>query len=134
LANYVPFARSNYFAVKDRPAFEQFCQKFGLELIESDEEDQKGLVGFLCYEESGIPNVYYDEQGESFDVDFDAELATHLQDGHVAVCVEIGYEKMRYLVGYAFAVNAKGETVSVNLDEIYERAKTLGEKVTVAAY
>jgi transcriptional antiterminator Rof (Rho-off) len=50
------------------------------------------------------------------------ELATHLTDDSVAVLEAVGSEKFRYLNGYAMAINSKGETVSLNLDKIYELA------------
>lgn len=61
-------------------------------------------------------------------------VARHLIDGDVAVFQEVGSEKMRYVGGVSVAVNSKGETVRVDLDDIYEKAKALGENVTVAAY
>ena len=43
----------------------------------------------------------------------------------MTVLMEIGNEKLRYLVGYTVAVNNKGETVSIDLNAIYELAKPL---------
>lgn len=133
MANYVPFARSNYFKVKDPAAFEAFCTKWGVELIRGGEGDE--LFGFFGHDDMGIPQGYFDPQQDDYvDGDFMADLATHLAEGWVAIVREIGYEKMRYLVGYTVAVNSKGERREIGLDGIYELAKDLGEHVTVCEY
>jgi len=137
--NYIGSTRSNYFAVKDPEAFKAFLQQFGdLELIEG-EADKKGLFGFLVGGDSGClpsskraPGAEGDV--EDVDVDFIAELAPHLADGHVGVVIEIGYEGMRFLGGYASAFNNQGETKQISLDDIYETAKQLGPNVTKAEY
>jgi hypothetical protein len=48
--------------------------------------------------------------------------------------MESGAEKLRYIAGYAVAYNSKGETVSLNLDDIYDKAKSLGTNITTATY
>lgn len=62
------------------------------------------------------------------------EIAGHLAHGSVAIVREIGYEKMRHLVGYTVAINSRGETIEVSLDQIYEDAKRLGEHITACEY
>jgi transcriptional antiterminator Rof (Rho-off) len=66
--------------------------------------------------------------------DFALLLAAHLADGEVAVAMEAGAEKLRYVNGFAFAVNAAGDVRSVSLDDIYALAEDLGPNVTVAQY
>lgn len=134
MADYIGRYRSNYFAVKDRKAFEQFCKRFNLERITDDKD--KSLVGFLDSGFNGsIPvSIYNEEQDDNEDIDFLAELSTHLAPGHVAIVKEVGYEKMRYLVGLAFAVNSAGEQVKIDLYDIYEKAKPLGKHITACEY
>lgn len=133
MANYVPFVRSNYFKVKNPVAFEAFCDKWGVEMIRRGDRDE--LVGFMGGDEVGIPLCYYDaERGEHVEGEFMKDLAAHLEDGWVAVVREIGYEKMRYLVGYTVAVNSRGESIEVSLDQIYDEAKRLGEHITPCEY
>jgi hypothetical protein len=136
MANYEPYARSNYFAVKDRAAFAAFCDRWNLHLVEkSTQEDPASvMVGFLCDDEQGFPNELQDDTGIAHDVDFMSELAEYLTDDAVAIVMEIGHEKLRYLVGYAVAVNAQGHTVSINLDEIYDRAAVIGGPITPCEY
>ncbi len=121
MANYYEKARTNYFKVKDIAAFNDWANKFtGLDVVV---QEQEGTVSILFDEESGVPSFYYDENDQEIEVDFMEELAKHLADDSVAVLEAVGSEKCRYLNGYAVAVNNKGESVSINLDMIYELAK-----------
>jgi len=52
----------------------------------------------------------------------------------VAIMMEAGAEKCRYINAYALAVNSKGETKEISLDQIYELAQPLGEHITRAEY
>lgn len=135
MANYTAFFRSNYFAVKDVAQFQRFCQEFQMEMI-SDTEQDETLYGFLGPEhESGIPVTRYNETTDEWEeADWLAILATHLADDYVAIVMEVGYEKLRYLIGVAHAVNAAGEMVDVDLDEIYSRAASLGQHRTSCTY
>lgn len=151
--------RSNYFAVKDVPSFRRFCRRWGLELI----NDNENLYGFLCndseyfqsHEERGEyvlgwKNAGEDEEesGEDEDDDEDDEgpiephpkasfgeqLAALLASDNVAVVIEVDYDHMRYLVGRAWAVNSKHEKKELSLDDIYGLADDLGQNVTRAEY
>ena len=139
MANYTAACRSNYFRVKDADAFttamdnipdimveEQKHGKYaGYFIITGDNADGGGWPG-CCYD---------DETGEEFEVDLAQEVAPHLIDDEVAVFLESGSEKLRYLTGVAFAVNNKGKEVVININEIYEKAKKkLGANVTAAEY
>jgi len=134
MANYESAVRSNYFKVRNVEAFKDFCSRCGMEFIESsktqgDTHDDRlknnpeDLVGFICGE-NGIPNEILNQDYDEYEeFDFYTTLAEHLEKGQVAVVQEIGCEKMRYLVGYAVAVNWEGKSVSVGLDDIYRLAE-----------
>lgn len=133
MANYYPWVRSNYFQVKDPAVFESFCKKWDVELIRGGKDDS--LFGFLGNGEMGLPFCYYDaEKNDTVEGTFMDDLAGHLVDGWVAIVREIGYEKMRYLVGYTVAINSRGESIEVSLDQIYEDAKPLGKHITACEY
>ena len=137
MANYVPFMRSNYFKVKDPQAFEAFCKKWDLELIKTpDPQDPQGqLFGCVNNGETGLPCGYYDKEKDEFvEEDFMKTLSGHLCEGWVAVVREVGYEKMRYLVGFTVAVNSAGRSCVVDLDAIYDRARRLGKHVTQCSW
>lgn len=130
MANYESQARSNYFKVRNRRRFHEWCRRYEFEVIESGSGRNK-LFGFLVNEEKGLPNSYFDEgKGEDVEADPLEELADHVAPGHVAIYIEVGHEKMCYVNGFARAVNSKGKTATVNLSEIMERAKPLGQHIT----
>ena len=135
MANYEALARSNYFRVKDPEAFRQWCKDLGLEVITKKEE---ALFGWMNTD-GGIPSQRDNDQAEEEeDLDFFAELATHLHPGEVAVAHEIGHEKMRCLDAVAVAINSEGVSVQLSLDEIYEQAQALRAdpttQITTATY
>lgn len=127
--SYMAKTRSNYFHVKDPAAFEQFCHQLELKLIHSGDK-----LGFVVDSiEGGIAMISCDEEtGEPVDIDFMELLAEHLVEGQVAVVIEIGSDKMRSLTGRALAVNSQCMQRMVDLIQIYDLARTLGEMVTAA--
>jgi len=130
MANYYGAARSNYFKVKDVDALKEDLK--GTEIMV---DTRDGLVCLLCNDEGGWPSWKLDS--ENFDEEefvLTDVLASHLEGTHVAIIMEAGAEKLRYLTGYAQAVNAKGEVKTVSLDDIYDMAKSLGNHITRAEY
>ncbi len=140
MANYYETARTNYFRVKDVDAFKAWMDTVpGCTLYEGPEKN-----GTFCvlFDEEGYPSVRYNEDAEDVDgadpyeeFDFVEELAPHLADGSVAVVVGSGAEKLRYVTGWAMAVDNTGKQVSININSIYDLAKKeLGGEVTPAEY
>jgi hypothetical protein len=131
MANYEPIFRSNYFAVKDEAKFKEFCNRFNLTLITKDGDEKL----FGCMNEcGGMPSDVETDTGDYEEANFIKELSQQLADGHVAIVQEIGFEKMRYFVGYSIAMNSKGKTRDISIDAIYKRAKKLGEHMTEVMY
>lgn len=123
MANYYEKARTNYFKVKDSVAFNSFVSLFNGE-IEPVPHEADGTIALLFSEESGVPSSYYDHEAEDWvEIDFVNELAKHLTDDSIAVIEAVGSEKMRYLTGYAVAVNSQGYRLDINLSDIYGRAR-----------
>jgi hypothetical protein len=138
MANYYSSARTNYFRVKEVDAFNKWIKQFsGLETIVHETE---GTIGVLF--EDGVPNCRWEtekfadgsEHDVDVEVDFMEELALHLADNEVAILQEAGAEKLRYINGYAIAVNNKGERRQISIDKIYDLAKELGSNITRAEY
>ena len=132
--NLIGRFRSNYFAVKDRAAFEEWCRRLDLRLLVRD--DDPNLVGFLNDgNEGGIPwtQTSVAEEDEN-DIDFIGELGAFLIGGQVAIVIEVAYEGYRYLGGVAYAINSKGEQKHIDLADIMTLAETLGEHVTKCEY
>jgi len=74
-------------------------------------------------------------KGEWIETDFLGELSRLLARREVAVVMEVGSEKMRYLIGYAAAVDARGRRIQIALSDIYRRCKeTFGIEPTPVEY
>jgi len=88
---------------------------------------------------AGWPTMSYNEETEEeTEIDLPAIVAEHLADGEVAIFMESGAEKLRYIIGYAEAINNKGERRTISIGDIYNIARTeltdRGHDVTVAEY
>lgn len=134
MANYYASARSNYFRVKDIDAFEKWVESVPGLGIFTKEKDGETL--YAIYDDGpdacGWPSYDYEDDTE---IDLTAELAAHLVDGDVAVLIEVGAEKLRYLVGQAVAVRSDGEVIHLNLNTIYQTVKDQwGVTTTKAEY
>ena len=150
MANFYGSARSNYFQVKNAQAFKGWVQTVpGLGLWETDQsqldgtktEEERTLLAhnFGIYADDansgGWPSMIEDEEGGFQDIDLIAALSPHLADGEVAVLVECGAEKLRYICGNAVAFDNTGKVVQVNLDDIYTKAfQAFGVKPNDATY
>jgi hypothetical protein len=87
------------------------------------------------FDEGGWPSCRYNEStGDDDDIDVIGQLPAHLADDEVAVLMEVGNEKLRYVSGTATAVNSKGEIAHLDFDSIYELALVLGPNITRAEY
>jgi len=133
MANYYATWRSNYFKVKDPEAFKkEMAEISDIEVIEGNNTGHWAILG-KNPDGAGIPcfNTATNEE-----IDLPQVISSHLVDGEVAVLMEVGSEKMRYLVGVAFAVNSRGKTRQVVLQDIYDKAKKLapGKPITRVEY
>jgi hypothetical protein len=141
MANYYGIGRTNYFRVKDEAAFREAVEGLsGMTLRTRSESDLFMLMddnpdgGGWCV----LP------KGADGEADLDAEyvdiadfLAAHLADGEVAIVMESGHEKYRYVTGWAIAVNSRGERKCVSIDDIYILARDLTDRpndITTATY
>lgn len=145
MANYYGIGRTNYFAVKDAELFKDEMANYPVEVVTREGEDGTTLYGLLDanadgggWEWSYVAELE-GEDGEVIETDLEIDwaevFARHLVDGWVAILMETGAEKYRYVSGYALAVNSKGESHEINLSrDIWKLAETLGENVTEVAY
>ena len=132
MANYYSSARTNYFRVKEVDAFNAWVKEFednnGVEVV-----DKEDTFAILFDGESGVPS-FREVDGDCDHLVFMDELSNHLADDEVAILHESGAVKLRYINGFAIAVNNKGERRVISLDDIYVHAKELGKNVTLAQY
>lgn len=133
MANYESVMRSNYFAVKDENVMNRFCERWGLKKITSHPTGQT-LFGFI---EDSIPEepvLDPEELEEDYVADFLGEISEMLVDGYVAIIMEGGREALRYITGDAIAINSKGETREIHIQDIHKLAKQLGDHGTACQY
>jgi hypothetical protein len=134
MANYCATARSNYFRVKDAAAFEAWCDERFLDYWQDTARERYAISASGEYASGSWP--WYDHSTDA-EIDIAAELVPHLHPKDVAVLIEVGSEKLRYLIGQAVAVHASGRIDRVSLDDIYDRAMQGvedGVTVTEATY
>lgn len=124
MSSWYGTARSNYFKVKDAEAFREWAKRLPDLGVWDKGDGVFGVYGDDC-DSGGWPSYIENDEGEN-DEDFDllAALAEHLLPGEVAVLMEAGAEKMRYVTGYAQAVDHTGKVVQVGLSDIYDKAKS----------
>lgn len=122
MANHIGAGRSNYFKVADAKTFESWAAKINLNIWKGG--DNNDLYAFSGDDEAGMvpteKDVGSDEERLSEDFDFFTELAEHLAEGQVAIFMSAGAEKLRYIHGWAVAVNHKGEQINIDLSDIYD--------------
>lgn len=142
MANYFCSCRSNYFRVKDPEAFRNWIAKVTDVDVWDDAASESRDDVFAVYgtnpDGAGWPSFYWDEENDTeVEIDFFYDLGQFLVDGEVAIFMETGAEKLRYLIGYAVAVNNKGEMERVDLQDIYKMAAGLTDRpqdITEAEY
>lgn len=121
MAKFTGAARSNYFKVKDAELFKEWVLSIPSLSIFKGEGKQDGLFAIYsdCPDTGCWPSGCFDE----VEIDLAVDLSVHLAEGQIAVLMEAGAERLRYLAGYAVAVNWKGETEYLNLNQIYDLAE-----------
>ena len=133
MSDYFEQCRSNYIRVKDKEAFQAFLGRF--DGVVAMIEDKTGRVGFVAPD--GLPDIPEDVENSGEEFDFINDLAEHLADNEVLIVMGSGSDGVKYIVGYAIAINNRKERREVNLDDIYELAKeltTAPKSITHAEY
>ena len=120
MANWYGSSRSNYFRVKDPDAFLRWAKERGLGIFTNERDAGLfAIYGGETTDDGSWPS--YDMEDDT-EIDLVAELARHLSKGQIAVLVEVGAEKLRYLAGVAIAINPKGRVTELRLSDIYRQA------------
>lgn len=128
MANSYGVFRSNRFPVRDRDRFHAWAKT----IPDLDVQEHDGRVLLVPSEWSGghgLPGLRETGEGEHEAIEFVDELAPHVAPGSVAVLVEAGSEKLRYLTGIALAIRGADDPAGwaierVHLDDVYEKAAT----------
>ncbi len=149
MANYVALARTNYFRVKDLDAFKSALRVYGIEphswddrvcgaeFVLDDARTNRPTGAIALFSFGSWPSLDEDSVADRLELDDDEEVpsqhadicslvADHLlNDYEVAVFMEVGFEKLRYLVGTTIAVNSCDERRSVDMSDIYALSEEL---------
>jgi hypothetical protein len=144
MANYVESWRSNTFAVTDPVAFKKFvagvgdievcdCEDGSFKLFGEGESFPSSLLDSKVTDDpsTGLPAIV-ESEGSEEDFDLGQNLARFLRTDSVLILVGCGYEKTRYVTGWAQAYNSKGEHRRLSIDDIVDLAKAAfpGAEVT----
>ena len=127
MANYYCKIRTNYFSVTDEAKFKEVISKCEAEdeiVVNSD----GGKHMFYCDGSiSGLPDNENDEYTEyNYDA-FCEALQGVLVDDDAIIITEVGYEKMRYLVGVSLVITTKEiRQVSLNDEAVRVAGMMLG--------
>lgn len=127
MANWYGTARSNYFKVKDPEAFKAWVEKRGLQLLHGSDEKGFGIAVGDSSDSGGWPTtdseaITAGKTDEECEISIHDELAEHLAEGEIAILMEAGAEKLRYVTGNAVAIHSSGKRIEIDLFEIYSKA------------
>jgi len=116
MANYNATARSNYFRVapEKQADFDALVDKFGLDVVRKDDGTVAVFPGDFT-DDGTFPSTDPDTDE---DFRFQDKLAPLLAEGSVAILVESGAEKQRYVYGGAVAFDRSGIDVSISISDI----------------
>jgi hypothetical protein len=120
MADYNCVSRTNYFRVRDTAAFAAWVQRRGLAIHTSDKHPGHFALAPGDDYYGAFPNRDAESEKE---IDFLDELSGHLHQQSVAVILEAGAEKLRYIIGHAAAVDSQGRRIELFLDDIYDFAR-----------
>lgn len=140
MANYYSSCRTNYFRVKDPEQFKADMKSIPVDIVHNDDCATKDMFMLYGADDGGWPSFRYTTEEQTHehieDLDIFTYVADRLADGQVAIFMEVGAEKLRYLIGQAVAINNKRQTRVVDLNTIYKIAQTLapGSEITRAEY
>ena len=108
MANFEGVMRTNYFHVKDAEAFVRFIDEVETDVGKLQLLKKGNVVGFGCYGEIlGVKNPETDV------ADYDAflsQLQTHVVEGECIILIQIGHEKLNYVVGHATIFGCSGKS------------------------
>lgn len=139
MATYNGFTRTNYFSVTDEEKLRNIADRI---IWDSGDdaffEERGGMFAFGAYgsvcglrmaesEDNCDTEEDYDDCDDEFEADAVYEaLQAIVAPGDAIIITEIGYEKLRYLVGYAVVITSNAiETVELRNDAVNAARKLL---------
>jgi len=127
MPTYIAKSRTNYFHVRNKRKFKEWAKRLNLEIM-TDVDDPGAVALNTIYINNGTWPASNPKTHE--EIDFVAQLASHLRPGQVAILMEAGYETVSgtfshalYVAGYAIAVDHTGDSIQIALNDIYTMAR-----------
>lgn len=111
MANYNCVIRTNYFHVKDENTFEEFLKKVSGDDFHIFREGD--MFGFGCY--GSIYGISESDEDDDYDA-FLEGLQKQIVDDEAIIISEVGYEKLRYVSGYATVITSQ-DISTINLED-----------------
>ena len=139
MATYNGFTRTNYFSVTDEDMLRDIVDRIVWDNDDGFFEDRGGKFAFGSYgsicglrkaeseNDSDSDEAYDDDCDDECEADAVYEaLQSIMAPDDAIIITEIGYEKLRYLVGYAVVITSKAiETVELRTDAVNTARKLL---------
>lgn len=135
MATYNGFTRTNYFSVTDEDMLRDIVDRIVWDNDDGFFEDRGGKFAFGSYGSiCGLRKAESENDSDSdedYDDEFEADavyeaLQSIMAPDDAIIITEIGYEKLRYLVGYAVVITSKAiETVELRTDAVNTARKLL---------
>ena len=129
MANYYPITRTNYFHVKDEQKFRDLMNKIvvcdgDLEVWDNVTDENGGKTfGFGGY--CSIDGYSEDPDDWGADADYEefiTRLSECVAEDDAVIIFEVGFEKLRYLAGFAVVVTSTDYKIIDIRDEACEEA------------
>jgi hypothetical protein len=117
--------RTNYVTIADRAGYDALMAKLDGAVDVYEKDGKVAFSGYSTTDDGDIPSwiEIEDEDGEIEEVeDLLWRLASFIADGEVLIYQTAGNDKARYCWGVGLGINNQGETVRVDIDDIYEKA------------
>ena len=137
MATYNGFTRTNYFSVTDEDMLRDIVDRIVWDNDDGFFEDRGGKFAFGSYGSiCGLRKAESENDSDSdedYDDEFEADVVYEALQSIVApddaiIITEIGYEKLRYLVGYAVIITSKAiETVELRTDAVNAARRLLND-------
>ena len=118
------------------------CSEYVKRMVDQcdGKKEKQELYGFLGSDNNGnLPNYRCEDHddGTTTEYDFDnflEDLAPLIADDWVAIMFEVGAEKLRYITGFAVAINSKGEKRIIDICDMYDKSVELGKYTTAVEH
>lgn len=149
--NYTGNGRSNYINFTDVRKLKEICGFYSLFVNQNREgktcilaanDDGDWATSRYCndldeFERMVALGLCTLDEADQEDIqlpDFEDILLQFIPDGEVFVWEHVGSEGNRYFNGYSFAMNNKGETIRINISDLYKQIPESWGTVTNASY